>query len=396
MNLYVIDDASRDPISGAEVRVGTVSGTTDATGLFVAEGVTGAQDVVVVAPAHRKEFWVGANGANMTVNLEVDNTGAPASATVTGSIPNLVTSPLPANVVRIGIVQYSQSDDTGDPANELPQAVVNNLPQNICVAVATTDPCTFTISARVGKLALVALVIDIDNKGTPADTDDTQTFVGWAVRQGITTTAGGTVTGQTLSLIPAGMQQTITTSFGSPPASLGMRAAVVGLEIGDEGILPLTTVTPAGPSFQGPTLAGVSGATAYRLIGFATDGATTDTKQSIVIRHGLAGPTLEAGTWLAPPTGVTISKASATWTNVEGATVHGIEIKQGATAILNVTVVDNTKTAITIPSEIVLPSGSLSAEVTGIGATGLDINDFELDRDRDKLDRVAGQAKTLN
>src|SRR5690242_4418442 len=32
VNLYVIDDATRMPVSGATVRVGTVDGTTDATG----------------------------------------------------------------------------------------------------------------------------------------------------------------------------------------------------------------------------------------------------------------------------------------------------------------------------------------------------------------------------
>src|SRR6476646_9847198 len=38
VNLYVIDDVSRLPIGNATVRVGTVDGVTDATGLFVASG----------------------------------------------------------------------------------------------------------------------------------------------------------------------------------------------------------------------------------------------------------------------------------------------------------------------------------------------------------------------
>src|SRR5689334_23699115 len=66
VNLYVIDDATRDPIEGAEVSVGSVTGLTDATGLFVAEGVTGKQDITVTAPSKRAEMWVGANGANVT------------------------------------------------------------------------------------------------------------------------------------------------------------------------------------------------------------------------------------------------------------------------------------------------------------------------------------------
>src|ERR1043165_499270 len=46
VNLYVIDDTTRQPLANATVRVGTLDGTTDATGLFVAEGVVGPQTVI--------------------------------------------------------------------------------------------------------------------------------------------------------------------------------------------------------------------------------------------------------------------------------------------------------------------------------------------------------------
>ena len=42
--------------------VGDVQGTTDDTGLFVAEGVKGKQNVVAIAGGYRSEMWVGANG----------------------------------------------------------------------------------------------------------------------------------------------------------------------------------------------------------------------------------------------------------------------------------------------------------------------------------------------
>src|SRR5262249_46725375 len=37
VNFYVLDDATQTPIANAAVRVGTLDGTTDATGLFVAQ-----------------------------------------------------------------------------------------------------------------------------------------------------------------------------------------------------------------------------------------------------------------------------------------------------------------------------------------------------------------------
>src|SRR5688572_4947940 len=82
VNVYVIDDLTRTPISGATVRVGTVDGTTDATGLFVAEGLTGPQTVVVKAAAHRSDMWVGANGTNMTFNLAPATEAVPGAATI--------------------------------------------------------------------------------------------------------------------------------------------------------------------------------------------------------------------------------------------------------------------------------------------------------------------------
>lgn len=396
VNLYVIDDRTRDPIANAEVRVGTVSGTTDATGLFVADGVQGPQDVVVKAPGKRAELWVGANGANMTFNLQPANVATPASATVSGTIPGIVTADLPENLTRIAFVTYSQTNNLGDPENELEQAVVNNLPQNLCFAKTTQDTCSFTVTARTGKVALIAVILENDTKGTASEADDTNTLVGYAVRQGLTLSAGQTLASQTLVVLPAGSLQDVTVDFGTPPTALGERAAIPQVELGDEGMLPLQFLGSGATTLRAPKLSALAGATGYRLVALATDNAPVDARQSIVIRRGLAGPTLAAGTWLEPPTGVTLTRTSASWTNAAGATVHGMEYSQGSTALLNVTVVDASRTSITLPDLITLPSGELEVALQAIGADGLDVNDFALDTDRDKLNRVAGQAKTID
>src|SRR4051794_20282868 len=51
VNVFVIDDDTDAPIEGAWVRVGTLEGTTDATGLFVAS-VDGKQTIVAKAVDH--------------------------------------------------------------------------------------------------------------------------------------------------------------------------------------------------------------------------------------------------------------------------------------------------------------------------------------------------------
>jgi hypothetical protein len=53
-------------------------------------------------------------------------------------------------------------------------------------------------------------------------------------------------------------------------------------------------------------------------------------------------------------------------------------------------------TEVTIPDIVALPAGAITAKVNAIGAEGLDVTDFSLDADRDKLDKVAAQTVTIN
>ncbi len=387
VNLYVIDEATRAPISGAEVRVGDLAGTTGVDGLFIADGVVGPQDIVVKAAGHRKELWIGANGANITVNLEADNTGEPPSATLTGSIPNLAS--VTVAHTKVTIVGYSQTDVLGDPANEIatPAQPGNPVAPNLCIG----DVCNFSINTRTGKLALFATILDFDNKETEDEADDTLTIVGFAIKQGIDT---ATATGaQDLTLISDANTQTLAIDFGSPPSGLTTRGALVGIELGVDGVL--LAGSTVGTSLKVPKLSAITGATGYRLTAIVTDGDEPPA-QSIVLRRGLTGSTLAAGDWLALPSAITLSKQGGSWTNATGATVHSIELSQGATKILNVTVFDSARSSFDVPDLITLPSGPIEAAVSAFGAAGFDVTDFALDEDKTKIDRVSGQQTTLN
>src|SRR5204862_5706970 len=106
----------------------------------------------------------------------------------------------------------------------------------------------------------------------------------------------------------------------------------------------------------------------YRLTGFANNGGTTSLAQSIVLRSGLTGTSLAAGTWVAPPAG-TSSRTGGSFTQSAGAVVHTIEYKQGATLVLNISIFDGTS-SVTIPDMVAMPTGSLDASITAIGAPG--------------------------
>jgi hypothetical protein len=393
-NIYVINDATREPIAGAKVLIGTLEGETDATGLFIAEDVTGPQTVAVKADTFRSEMWVGANGANMTFNLSVATTPVAPRATLTGTI-DTSSIVVPQGHLRFGLVFYSQTEDLGDASNE----IQTPDDKNICNGggAVNPQPCAFTIDVRGGRVALLAAIYDRDLKGTPANfDDDTMTLIRWAYRGGISVTAGVAQSGQDLTLVDVGNMGNLTVDFGSPPSGLQTVGALIGINLGTDGVfqIPLFRL-PTDATLLTPKLAAFTGATSYRLTAIATNGTDPATTQSIVIRRVLTGPTLAAGTWLTPPTSPTITRTGATWTPITGATVQSVEYKQGTASLLNVTVFDGS-TEMTIPELIALPAGTLTGTFQGIAADGLDVMDFALDVDEDKLDAVAGQTVTIN
>jgi hypothetical protein len=384
VNLYVIDDATRMPIEGASVRVGTVSGTTDATGLFIANGLTGKQEVVVTASGYRSEYWVGANGANMTVDLQKGNPALP-QATLTGSITGFGALPLTTGHAKVALVTYSQDDLAPDAENNL--TTPNN--GNVCIVATANTGCNFTLVARAGKIGLIALIFDYDGHGTQTTADDTRTLIGYAVRTGVSVTDGVAQANQDLTLIPAGSMSAATADFGTPPSGLTAALGLVGIELGDgSGVFQLPVLSPTATSAQVPALSYFSGAQ-YRFSGIAQDAAMAPNNQSIVLRRHLASATFTAGTWPAVPAAVTVTRTSASWTNAAGAAIHGVEIDSGSTAILSITSFDGTS-SVTMPAEVTLPSGSLTAKVQGlVGA--LDVSDLAIDRDREKI-TAAGVA----
>jgi hypothetical protein len=389
VNLYVIDDATRAPIAGAAVRVGTLDGITDQAGLFIAEDVVGPQTVAVKAGSYRSEVWVGADGANMTMNLQKADRGAPPSGVLQGQITGFTGITVAAGHAKDAIIVASQTTDLGDPANDLPNSM------NSCFARPANQPCPYTLTSRTGKVALVAAIFDRDLKGTPAMTsDDTVTLIGWAIRRNVDVTAGTTpVTGMDLMPLTSIQMQTLTVDFGTPPSAQFV-GGLAGIELGDQGVLQLpSVVTRAAATLLVPRLEAVA-ASSYRLTGIASDGSPA-TQQSIVLRKGQPGPTLSAGAWLPSPTGVSVTRTGATWTNAPGATVHAAEYSSGTTRALSVTILDSSA-RFTIPDLIALPSGSLSVTVNAIGAPGLDVTNFSLDTDRDKLVQAAGPIIQLN
>jgi hypothetical protein len=394
VNLYVIDDVSRVPIPGATVRVGTAEGKTDATGLYIATGVTGPQTVIAKATGYRSEVWIGANGANLTMDLQPALASTPGQANISGQITSFSDVMVDAGHARVATVAYSQSDDLGAPENNLKTV----LDANTCIVLTANGNCNFTVTTRTGHVGLVAAIYDRDLKGTADPNDDTMTLVRWAYRPAIIITDGGNQTGQDLALLEPLATSPASVDFGTPPSGLTSVSALIGVDTASDGVYQLPAFqTPSSGAVPLPRLASLGGS-GYRLTAIAQDATTPEATQSIVLRRGLTGSVLSAGAWLPPPGGVALTRTSASWSAMSDATVTSVEITQGSTTVtrlLGITVFDHSA-SVTIPDLVALPTtGVLDGKLSAIGATGLDLADLALDRDRGKLDRVSARSMTL-
>jgi len=384
INVTVVDNDDA-PISGVTVRVGETDKETAADGVVTFDGVDGAQDIAVLADGFRPVMWVGANGANVTLPLSAVSAAAVPQATLSGSIPGWDTITVAANHLKAASVFYSQTDTLGDLENNL--ATPNG--GNVCGIVG--DVCNWQLTSRVGAVTLVAAIVDIDLQG-PGEADNVTTVIGWASRTSVTVNDGVNQQGLDLTMVEAGNLEDVSVDFGAPPAGLSETVALVGIEVGEDEVIQLPLfLAPDLVTLTVPKPSVFSATSTYRLTAVAQTTSGDDGAQSILIQRDEAGPTLIAGDWLIPPTGVTADRDGAAWERVAGAKLHQVSyVDTAGDTLLEITVFDSS-TEIAIPSLVALPTtGALQARVSGIGAN-LDVTDFSLDEDRDQLFAIAAE-----
>ena len=394
VNLYVIDDATDAPISGATVKVGDLEGTTDATGLFIAEGVVGPQTVLVKAAGMRSEMWIGGNGANMTIAVQAATEPTPTRANISGSITGFNNITVPTGHNKTAIISYSQDDKLGDAANNI--ATTGN--QNICTTNLPTGGCTFTVTTRTGSVALIAAIYDHDTNNTPVNgADDTFTLIGWATATNLNVQNGVNQTGVAMSMVAVGDLNNVTAAFGSPPSNMPNVAGIIGIELGASGTLMLSPqfLTPTSTTVLAPKLSAFSGAT-YRLTAIANNGDTETSAGSFKLIRGQTGTTLDAGTWLGVPGSLTLTRTGGSWTSVNGALIQGVEYDQlDGTRLLTVTAIDGS-TSFSVPDLLALPaSGALIARSTALMGT-IDLSNFSLDEAMQKVTGFSAQPLQID
>ena len=409
VNVYAIDSDTDAPIAGASVRVGTIEGTTDATGLFVAKGdLTGPQTIAVKATGYATGVYVGADGANVTAALDRTpaSTTAPPQAEISGSVAGWDALPLPAaDHLTAALVTYSQSRELGANDNDLaPPPSGTQVASNVCVKSSQASlPCAWRINARVGTVAVFAIMADIDTQGTAAQDDDVVTVTGFATAPNLVIAAGQAQSNVTLTPLAAGSTTTASVSFGTPPAGLTASLGIVGVDLGAAGVMRVPPLAATATTTVVPSLSAFAGSS-YELVALARESATDGTAaESIVLRRGLtSAASLAAGDWLAPPSGLSSDRASASFARVAGASAHVMEFDTSsgggsANRAMSVVVLDDSAT-ITLPTDFApLPSGSLTYKVSAFDAgAAFDPRDFAIDDLQDVLVRLSSETIKLN
>ncbi len=407
VNVYVVDETTAVPISGAKVRVGTMDGTTDATGLFVAksDSLSGKQNVTAVATGHVPTMWVGVDGANVTIPVEVSGAGTPTvpQAEIDGTIDGWDGyQPQNQQDALVGIVSYSQTTDFGAAENSIaqppgPLPAFAQITGNMCVKATFGSPaCAPKVNSRTGRVALVATIADVNFNGTATGDDDVYTVLGYAAKTGITVDNGVKQTGVELTAIAAGDTVTGGIDFGTPPAALTVVQGLIGLDLGLDGVAFIPDpLKPSAHTALIPTPSAFSGLT-YRVVATASASKTNTDTQSLVLKHGLADASnIAVGEWLTTPTGLTASGDVMSFTAVTGAKLHGFEIHgaDGSKA-WSVTIFDGSVSA-TVPADLApIPTGSDALKVSAIDAD-IDVSDFNLADKLDLVNRLSSDSVTF-
>lgn len=391
INVAIIDAQTDAPIVGATVEIDGTQKTTDTKGFVTFEDVEGAQDIAVKATDYRNVMWVGVNGANVTIPLESQSTTVP-QAQLAGSVAGWDAIAVPQGHAKAAFVITSQTDDLGDAANELDQTGR----MQFCIA---GNECNWSLNSRTGTLTVLAVIVDRDLNGTPLNADDdTSKIIGWAFKSGIVVADGVSQTGLVLNQVEAGNLETLTIDLGTPPPSLTETSSIVGIEVSKDEVIQMPLIDLLDPSkttLLAPKRTVFGANATYRLTAIAQTTSGGMGAQAIILRQGLSGSPLAAGTWLAPPTSVTATRTSASWEPVAGAKAHSVTFIDATKDLLEITAFNSQIKQVDIPAIVALPtSGTLTARVNAIGAD-FDVNDFSLEDDSDLLWGISAQPVSV-
>jgi hypothetical protein len=417
--VYVADDDTRSPVSGAAVRVGGSSdpeacmATTDSTGLAAFDKKTcalldGKQSITASASGYAPSTWIGVDATNVTMSIRATTPPPIDTATITGTIAGWDSLPAPApQHDLLGLVGYSASPTASDATNNIAQGTrmvhattplgQGDVPiaQNVCIRNMYVNDCAWRLQTRTGAQAHYAVVVDDDTKGTANDpTDDTFTVIGWAVKTGLSFEKDAMADGETLTLLGDADMQPFTASFPPALTAFDFVQAFPVLDLGDEGRVAI--VVPALSAMRTmtrvPKLAGPFAGAHYDFLAQALVAKGQTQPSTLSWSHAVdASQTVAAPAWTPPPSAITASSGTYSFGAVAGASVQGGELQTAAgKRAWSITILDGT-TSFTLPgvSPDPLPVGPAIFVASALVISDFDPTNAKFDDLRSKLTHLS-------
>jgi len=427
MNVFVIDDETDAVVSSAAVRVGESAATTacdqltDSTGIASFDPqscplLVGPVNVTVSATGYAPSTWIGVNGRNLTVGVRSISAPAFGSATVYGTIAGWDALPAPAvNHQTLAIIGASQLPGLGDRENDMAQGKRTvdvdigggtiypfDIDANLCARNALVNDCNWRLITRTGPQAHFGIIVDHDTKGTDdVESDDTFTAIAWALKRNLSFGKGAMASGEVLDIIRDADMQSLAASFASAPSGLDYVGALPTLELGAEGRIAI--ISPALDSTslmtRVPKLTGTLADAHYDLIATARD--AIDKPQPVTLRWLRSvdiSTTVAVSGWLPPPTALTVSSGTYSFTPAAGATLHGAELQTPTgERRWSITIFDGS-TSFTLPglAPDPLPLGSIGYAVSALRIPDVDLTDVVFDGLADRLTDISTDLVTYS
>jgi hypothetical protein len=384
----VNDEDTDELIAGAELPDGEGTAETHDDGLVTVDGVSGPQTVTVTKSGYTPATWVGVDGANITVPLSVREAPELLQGTVTGTIDGFLDLDVPANRANIAIVDFADSRDDDDPANDLEQPM--DPAPNVCVNGGGDDPppCEWTVRTRTGQMAIFAYLGTIDANMNVEIT-------GFAYTTGVEVGDGEDVDGVVLDIVDDGDLVFPDVSLPSAPDGTTQVAAAVRIDLGDDGLLTVPVGGAALPfDLPVPDAALFGDQARYDVLGFAAGG--DDGAASITLERGVASiDEVSPRAFLAVPEGLSTDGTPFSFAPVSAASLHLLGVPDAdEESAWGIAVFDGS-TEITLPDGVTLPDGALRFAVQALEVTDLDVQDFEVDAIEDMDTRVSSDAVTF-
>lgn len=407
VNVFVVDgdDESHVAIAGAQIFIGeadeeAIEGVTDSSGLLTVKdsALSGPTTITIVADGFVTSTWYGANGANITVPLNRPTQPETfGQATLAGSIEGWGDLPEPEeNHFIVGLLAYSQTTDLGDPANEIEQPSGAGLPPNACIRAATVTECDWSLVTRDGNVALAATILDIDTKGTETDADDTSEVIGFAYKLGVTVEDEVDQSGLVLTLLESSAHEDIAFSLPSVPTGVDTAGVLLGVELGDDGILMLGLADASTTdTLLAPTRTGDFADATLRAIAFASNEADEDEDgrpTSAILLRGITeiGTAIDFGEWMSLPSGLSVSGDEFRFAAATGAAINTADILNANNERVWSIVFLDDRTTFVLPtlSQDPIGTGEFDFAVSGLDDE-IDVTDFRIDDLEDTLDRLS-------